>query len=99
MLSLYFKKLSGSAEIAEIYLNVYEEVCMTTLAKEVMIVDGEISPESKPITDVLEEMESTFAERQRNSSKPWEEETKPTTGFSSSIVSAVLWRPLFRYIN
>lgn len=81
ILPSHFKKLSGSAEIAENYLSIYEEVCMTTMAKEIPIIDGEKSPESKAVIDVLEELKTAFNERQRNSSKPWEEETIPIKGF------------------
>ena len=68
------------------YLNVYEEVCMTTLAKEVVIVDGEKSPESKAITDVLEEMRSTFTERQLNATVPWKQDTKPGSGLIQDTI-------------
>lgn len=49
---------------------------MTTLAKEVKIVDGETSPESKEITDALAEMNTTFTERQLNATLPWKQDTK-----------------------
>lgn len=57
---------------------------MTTLAKEVTIVDGEKSPESKEIIDVLEEMNSTFNERQNTSLVPWKQETTTSTKVGES---------------
>ena len=60
---------------------------MTTLAKEVDVVDGETTPESKPITDILEELNSIINARQLNVTFPWDQKTTTASDVESDPCS------------
>ena len=50
---------------------------MTTFAKEVTIVDGEMSSENSTVIEILEEMNYTFPGMKFNFPPPQNEKSKP----------------------